>query len=184
MKSYPAILPAALLLLAAAGCASAKPGEPAETACMVRAADVQLGDKLLEALRTHDYDTFAKLWGNQDKKMTPEEFKTSYETIEKQFGEMQSFSYLTELKTPLVQNRIWTVRFERKADQGKDGRTGPAVPSGHRRGGRQITGPRHGISVKTGYASRSEQTQYEREKHENENKNGPGLPAAGITTPE
>ena len=120
MKSYLAILPAALLLLAAAGCASAKPGEPAEPVCAVRAADVQLGDNLLEALRTHDYDTFAKLWGNQDKKMTPEEFKTSYETIEKQFGEMQSFSYLTELKTPLVQNRIWTVRFERKADQGKE----------------------------------------------------------------
>ena len=92
MKSYLAILPAALLLLAAAGCASAKPGEPAEPVCAVRAADVQLGDKLLEA----------------------------YETIEKQFGEMQSFSYLTELKTPLVQNRIWTVRFERKADQGKE----------------------------------------------------------------
>ena len=47
MKSYLAILPAALLLLAAAGCASAKPGEPAEPVCAVRAADVQLGDKLL-----------------------------------------------------------------------------------------------------------------------------------------
>ena len=120
MKSYSAILPAALLLLAAAGCASAKPGEPAEPAGAVRAADVQLGDRLLEALRARDYGAFAKLWGNQERKMTPEEFRASCEAIEKQFGAMQSFSYLTELKTPLVRNRIWTVRFERKADQGKE----------------------------------------------------------------
>lgn len=115
------IFTAALLALAVYGCASVKPPEDAPRSAGIGAADdVQLGDRLLEALRARDYDAFAELWGSRDKKMTPEDFKNSYETIEKQFGTMRSFSYLTELKTPLVRNRIWTVRFERRTDQGRE----------------------------------------------------------------
>lgn len=114
------IFTAALLALAVFGCASVNPPEDAPRSGCIRADDVQLGDRLLEALRARDYDAFAELWGSQDKKMTPEDFKKSYETIEKQFGAMRSFSYLTELKTPLVRNRIWTVCFERRTDHGRE----------------------------------------------------------------
>ena len=87
------IFTAALLALAVYGCASVKPPEDAPRSAGIGAADdVQLGDRLLEALRARDYDAFAELWGSRDKKMTPEDFKNSYETIEKQFGTMRSFS--------------------------------------------------------------------------------------------
>lgn len=89
----------------------------------VESISIKIGNKMLDAIRTENYDAFSAAYDSRDTKFTPEEFKTSCEKYRNQFGEIKSFRYMTQLQTPLVQNNIWVVTFEREAGQGKEKET-------------------------------------------------------------
>lgn len=79
-----------------------------------------MGEKMLAAIQKDDYDAFTAAYDSRDKQLSPEEFQGSCSNFKKQFGEIISFRYLTELKTPLVDNNLWIVTFERYGGEGKE----------------------------------------------------------------
>ena len=110
----------ALAALPLAGCRvidHSAPEQPVRTGVPER--QIQLGDRILAGIRDDDFQTVSGLLGNELRdRMTDKDFKTSRENITRQFGRIVGFEYLTSLETPLVENLIWRVTFERQDSKG------------------------------------------------------------------
>ena len=78
-----------------------------------------MGEALLASIREDDYGIFAAALPEKcQNPLTPEEFAASRETLTGQFGEIESWEFLTPLETPLVVNQIWKTAFRRPASDG------------------------------------------------------------------
>lgn len=67
--------------------------------------------EVLNAIGENDYDAFRNVCGD----LIPEkQFIAAHQNLQKQFGKMKDFKFVTSLRTPLVQNDIWLVTFQRK----------------------------------------------------------------------
>lgn len=77
---------------------------------------IHLGTLLLEAMQNGDFETFTALWPEAE--VGENEFRTSREKFSAEFGEWKSSRYLTRLQTPLVENHLWVVTFERPESDG------------------------------------------------------------------
>ncbi len=94
--------------------------EPEKISSSVFAQEEEFGTRLLDSIRTGDYKKFVRLMGDSPSgKMSEEEFKSTRKNLERQFGSMTDVQFLTNLKTPVVQNLVWKVTFVRKNDKGK-----------------------------------------------------------------
>ena len=112
----------ALILLSAltlcSGCRTAGGLPPPETP-EADAVDRLLGEALLSAIEANDFGIFAAALPEKCKNpLTPEEFAASRETLTGQFGEIESWEFLTPLETPLVANQIWKTAFRRPSSDG------------------------------------------------------------------
>ncbi len=119
MKKFTAFIVLSSLWLCS-GCRTAAGGPPpppaAPEAC---AADRAMGEALLASIRENDFERFAAALPEMCKNpLTPEEFAASRETLTDQFGEIESWEFLTPLETPLVVNQIWKTAFRRPASDG------------------------------------------------------------------
>lgn len=73
------------------------------------------GDAILNAIRDGDYPKFIRYFGETEHDKYPEkEFDHSQKQLKQQFGEIKAFHFLAKLDTPVVENRVWVVTFERK----------------------------------------------------------------------
>lgn len=52
--------------------------------------------------------------------VTEKDFKTSCRKLEKRFGKINDFKFLTALDTPAFHNLIWVVSFHRKGSKNQD----------------------------------------------------------------
>ncbi len=121
---FPGVLPSiavSVLLAALPGCAVPRNSSDAAPVGRLESMpetspDVRLGDALLESLQKGDYETFITLWPEAE--LGEEQFRRSRENFSAEFGEWKSSRYLTKLQTPLVENHVWVVTFERPASDG------------------------------------------------------------------
>ena len=71
-------------------------------------AAIALGNKLLTSIRENDFRMFSECLKNGPaSQMTLQDFKTSGKNMNEMFGKLQSFEFLSSLKTPAVKNLIW-----------------------------------------------------------------------------
>lgn len=83
-------------------------------------ADIRIGERMLAAIRMDDFKAFrACLTGGPAANLTDRDFRTSRESTLSQFGTLEDFRYLTELKTPSVRNLLWIATFERTGGNGQ-----------------------------------------------------------------
>lgn len=104
-------------LILTAGCASA-PELPEEDAPAAEESVEQmtrrLGGELLESIRSGSYRAFSSsLAGRTGFDIPKKDFTESARSLEEKYGKIESWDYLTGLKTPFVVNMIWKVRFSR-----------------------------------------------------------------------
>ncbi len=102
-----------LVLMLAAGCATVESGTAAagkDTA----AAEVILGEKMLEAFVRNDSAAFRKhLTGDALKNFGEKEFRATRSQIVEAMGTVKSYEYLTALDAPGFRSHLWKVTFER-----------------------------------------------------------------------
>lgn len=81
---------------------------------------IELASKILKSIQNENYMEFEKIMsGHSDWKITEKAFRISCSTMDDQFGKITKFTYLLDLKTPLVRNQVWKVSFERKKERAK-----------------------------------------------------------------
>ena len=120
MKKLSALIALASLCLCP-GCRTVSGGPPPPPpAPEAAAADRAMGDALLSAIKADDYESFAAALPEKCRNpLTAEEFAASRENLTGQFGEIDSWEFVTPLETPLVVNQIWKVGFKRPAADGE-----------------------------------------------------------------
>jgi hypothetical protein len=80
-----------------------------------------MAETMLKAIKHKDYDMLAKgMPEGCTIPVTAEEFQTSSEVLEGQFGELTDYEFITELETPLVCNQLWKAAFRKKDSEGND----------------------------------------------------------------
>lgn len=111
----------ALFMLILCGCRSTSTeSAPAAEVDSEYSAEIKLGDTVLKAIRDNDYKLFRKqIAADQVKDFSEADFNTSYKNMLKQFGEIKSVKFVTELRTPAVTNLVWMISFERKGSDGE-----------------------------------------------------------------
>ena len=104
-----------MLLLFGAGCAENI--SSTETAPLA----VVVGSEIVSAVVEGNYKSFAKAAENSAEMPEKEEleFRKSCARLIEVFGQPESFRYMGELKTPLLINQIYALRFKRKQSSGK-----------------------------------------------------------------
>lgn len=111
-KSLRAMIPF-LLLVGMTACRAVTPEEQ-------QAAEAEELKKMcaevLNAIGENDYPAFRKICGD----LIPEkEFRAAHNNMKQQFGELTDFRHMTSLRTPMVQNDVWVVTFNRKSTNGE-----------------------------------------------------------------
>lgn len=82
--------------------------------------EITLGNQILKTIKENNYKNFVRLLAGQTNlQIYEKDFKTSYGNLEKQFGKIESWQYTLELKTPLVRNLVWVVKFHRENERSK-----------------------------------------------------------------
>lgn len=79
----------------------------------------ELGNQILESIKTDDYSAFVPLVGNDGPEITETEFLESGKKIREQFGKITGYEYLADLEIPLFHNLLWKVQFERQGENQK-----------------------------------------------------------------
>lgn len=108
---------ASLFLILTAGCASAPRPDGEETPAAEESVEqmtLHLGGEILKSIQSGSYRAFsASLAGRTGFDIPKKDFTESAHSLEEKYGKIESWDYLTGLKTPFVVNMIWKVRFSR-----------------------------------------------------------------------
>ena len=74
---------------------------------------ISIGNLILEAIKYKDYSLLKGICFSTSiaKELTEEKFVSSCNLLEQKLGEIKSFTYVTQLETPEVENHIWQVSF-------------------------------------------------------------------------
>ena len=104
----------AILVLMGAGCAENMPRAEALPQVLLQ------GTEIVSAVVKGDFKRFAKAADEAAELPEKEEaeFRKSCAGLTEKFGQLESFRYMGELKTPLLVNQIYALRFKRKQSNG------------------------------------------------------------------
>ena len=116
-KGFPLVLLAAVLL---PECVSAPPEKPVRRNTGHDCSrEIRIGDAVLKAMKNNRYRELTLLLREGPLSgMSEQDFRTSERNMRERFGRIRSAEFLTELRTPLVRNLVWKVRFERENREG------------------------------------------------------------------
>ena len=82
--------------------------------------DRALGDSILRSIQAGSYPEFASvLAGRSGFNIPADDFHASCSGVKEKYGEIVSWSYLTGLKSMLVRNSVWKVRFLKTRSDGR-----------------------------------------------------------------
>ncbi len=105
------------------GCVAIPPERPAADPAVAESEFKmarESGEELLEKFRQGDYKGFAALLPEDTrKKITEADFNAIRKNMTDWVGEIEEIEFLTPLKSELLQNLVWKVRFNRKSQQGE-----------------------------------------------------------------
>lgn len=81
---------------------------------------IRLGSMILEAIKYKNYALLEDVVFSTSiaRELTDEKFISSCDLLEQKLGQIKSFTYITQLTTPEVENHIWQVSFVQKKSNG------------------------------------------------------------------
>lgn len=70
--------------------------------------------EVLNAIGQNDYEAFRDICGDL---IAEKDFIAAQKNMQQQFGTLTDYRYMATLQTPIVQNDIWIVTFQRKNEK-------------------------------------------------------------------